>query len=180
MKMLSIKTCVTFVTSVFFALSLLMPVAYGHDRDKGHHWGFDKGHHWGHFKGKGKRKGHSKERNPWYWYYSEKDDDDDGSTVPTGVDLSLTVMDLAYNPGNQVSVTVNSLTTVQGLLEMVMNGASTNGYFLQECFATVDPRTGASVDNCDVDEMPMPLDGNLSLEGAGVVDGDVLYLVYMG
>ena len=171
MKMFSVKACLTALTSAIFAFSLLMPVAYGHDRDKGHHWGFDKGYHWGHHKGKGKHKGHSKEGNPWYWYYAD-------NTVPTGVDLSVSVNDLST--GSMQNVTVNSLKTVKELLEMVLGTTATDGYYLQECYAWFDPRNGTSMDNCETGEMPVPLNGDMTLENAGVVDGEVLFLLYLG
>lgn len=168
MKSDNIKNLAMILSCITLALMLsVSSVAHAQRVDDPEKKGFTQGNHKGHFNEKGKRLGHKNERNPWYG------SDDDTS----GIDFDLTIHNHAIIPNVTFTATYNSLMTIQEVLTAVL-GDSSDGFYFQECYEEFDLIQG-TISDCTEGESAAPLDSNLTLEAAGLVEDPEVHLVYL-
>ncbi|MEJ2094609.1 MAG: hypothetical protein P8X93_05440, partial [Gammaproteobacteria bacterium] len=144
MKILNLKNVMSVLTCLALTLAVAAPsVTYA--GDKGKHKGWSKS-----YKGQGKHHG-------WSVFHEKQN----GSEPSGGEEWTVEIMDLITGEAN-VMLTVNSLTTVQEVLDTAAGGTASEGNTLWDCF--VSP----FFNDCTATDTMAPLDTSLTLEASTV------------
>jgi hypothetical protein len=153
MKILNLKNVMSVLTCLALTLAVAAPsVTYA--GDKGKHKGWSKP-----YKGQGEHRG-------WSVFHEKQG----GGEPSGGEEWTVEIMDLITGEAN-VMLTVNSLTTVQEVLDTAAGGTASEGNTLWDCF--VSP----FFNDCTATDTMAPLDTSLTLEASTVENGELLYLL---
>ncbi len=174
MKILNLKHVMSVLTCLALTLAVAAPsISYAGpwngDKGKRHGWSKD-------YKGKGKHHGwqefHKRNKDRWEEIKARYEAKHGGGSEPTSVgeEWTVQVQDFAVSPGTLMSLTVNSLTTVQEVLDTAAGGTAPAGVALQDCL------DHPMLYNCGSNDTVGALDGSLTLEASTVENGELLYL----
>lgn len=156
MKILNLKNVMSVLTCLALTLAVAAPsVTYA--GDKGKHKGWSKP-----FKGSEKAK-----HRGWTVFHEKHV----GGSEPQGEAWEVTVVDHAVQVGQQLLLQVNSLITVQELMDTAAGGSAPEGVFMRDCIVT------SRMNTCTTTDTDGPLDPSLTLEASTVENGELLYLM---
>jgi hypothetical protein len=174
MKILNLKNVMSVLTCLALTLAVAAPsVSYAGPwhGDKGKRHGWSKEH-----KGKGKHYGwrdfHKRNKDRWEEIKARYEEKHGGGSEPSGgEEWTVQVYDFALEVGTLMSFTVNSLTTVQDLMDTAAGGSAPDGVYLRDCIHNV------MINDCTSTDTDGALDPSLSLEASSVENEEVLYLL---